>query len=149
MSSDSNLYGIQAYADEIGQNLIAELSFIVDKAGDNINSSSVGIDKLIAKAIDIVHGKENSKSFLSRVELKTTSICELISKIKEKTIADNLKDKLIKTLKECKTKVKNVNDQEKFVLSEIDKIRVLANDYIDSVEHFEKLKSIINSKEAL
>ena len=50
---------------------------------------------------------------------------------------------------DCKTKVKNVNDQEKYVLDEVDKVRVLANDYISSLEHFEKLKSIINSKEAL
>lgn len=149
LSSDSNLYGIQAYAEEIGQNLIADLSSIVDKAGDDINSSSVGVEKLITKAIDIVQGKGNSKSFLSRIELKTASICESISKINDKTIADNLADKLIKALKDCKTKVKNVNDQEKYVLDEVDKVRVLANDYIASLERYEKVKSIINSKEAL
>lgn len=150
LSSDRNLYSIQSYADEVGQNLISELSVVVDQVGTGVsNSKNNSISKVIDKAIKIVQGKETGKSFLSRIEIKTLGIMEILNQVDDKNIVDNIKEKMVDVLTEFKVKIKELPDSEKDVLDELDKYKELANDYVGTLEHLEKIRNIITSKEAL
>ena len=56
---------------------------------------------------------------------------------------------MVDVLTEFKVKIKELPDSEKDVLDELDKYKELANDYVGTLEHLEKIRNIITSKEAL
>jgi hypothetical protein len=143
---DKNLYGIQTYANEIGQELVSELSNIVEKVGSGVNKKSNTVSKVIDKAIKIMQGKGAGKSFLSRIEIKALSIMELLGQIKDSKDVEKFTNKIIESLSKCKD---IESDQENVTLEELDKYKDLINDYISSTEKLNEIKNIINSKEAL